>query len=245
MRRAGRLCRAVGRSRGAVRVTWKPFVIAHIADPRVDQPGAAARLAQAAERLVGERYLEAVIVSGELGSRPDAGAEIARILRASRRPLFIAGVSGGTAGPGGGAVGSVAPVRGLRLLSASRGSAAPAPAAVRALERPVREALAGIRGEFAVLALDWSPLEPGDEETAGAAAAFSYVLEGSEALRVVVCPAAEDRLAREGGLIYLETPPLSAGAVRLISVNQHRLDTWLRPLAAGAEDGPKTRSQTR
>ncbi len=220
------------------RVTWDPFVVVHIADPRVDQPGAAERLKQAAKRLVGERYLDAVIVSGDLGNGPDAAMEVARLLRASRRPLFIAG-------SGGDGIESDAPVRGLRLLAAAAGTVAPAPAAIRALERPVRDALAGIRGEFAVLALDWSPLKPGDGVEGSAAAGFSYVMEASEKLRVVVCPGTDGRVERQGGLIYLETPPLAAGSVRLIAVRKHRLKTWLRPLEHGATDGPATQVNTR
>jgi hypothetical protein len=136
-------------------------------------------------------------------------------------------------------------VRGLRLLSAVMGRAAPNPQAIQALEGPVRRSLAGVRGEFALLALDWSLLSSGDGEAAEAAPGFSYVLEGSEKLRVVLAPGAEPRLERRGGLIYLNTPPLEGGSVRLVAVTKHRLTTWLRPIHAGAVDGPKTKAETR
>lgn len=220
------------------RVTWRPFLIAHIADPMGGKPGALQRLRDAAARLVGERYLEAVIVSGDMGGPQIAVTAVARVLRGSRRPLFLAGSAVGV-------VESDAPVRGLRLLAMSAGSSDPSPNAVRALEDPVRDALAGIRGEFAVLALDWSPLKPGGDAEGGAAAAFSYMLEGSEKLRVVVSPGVEGRVERQGGLVYIDTPPLEGGQIRLIAVNGHRLTTWLRPIAEGGEDGPKTAVKTR
>ncbi len=64
-----------------------------------------------------------------------------------------------------------------------------------------------------------------------------YEMEASSRLRVVLLPSVEALATRRGGLVYLATPSITAGKLRLVQVEGYRLKTWLRSIETG-EDEP-------
>jgi len=207
-------------------VTWRPFRLAVLADPDLDAPESGSRLARAAAMLAGDRYIDAVVVTGRLG---DGGAaRVRELLAPALRPVIVVE-------PGDAARAAWSAVPGAALLTVSR-------AAADGAARSLRGRDAEFRGRWVAVALDAS-LRSGGEAPQGEVE-LAYSVEALERIRVLLVPGAAAGLHRAAGLVVVETPPLAAGAVRLLAVRGNTLETWMRDLESAA-DGPVSTAQTR
>ena len=208
--------------------TWRPFRLAHVAHPELDGPEAEARLARAAAALAGDRWLDAIVVSGRLG--PGGAARVAELLAPARRPLVVVRPDAPPFAP-------VRVFRGLRILPLAADRAADAATALR-------ESGEAWRGQFGCVVLDRA-LATGVDAPRGETD-LRYALDATPRIRLVLVADAAPSVDGSGGLVTLATAPLAAGEVRLVQVRDHGLETWLRRIDGDAPaDGPRTEAQVR
>lgn len=218
-------------------VAWRDLRIAHIAHPDIDAPGGAERLRQAAQVLAGERYLDAILVSGRLGGPSTTCAEL---LADANRPVIFAGDDQ----PGD----IVEPFRDLAVFVAGAREASRAAPVLQQREQE-------LRGRWGCALLSWAMSGVGQtggigspEEDESETADLEYSLAAVKRIRACLMPADRSDVDRRAGLVLLLTEGLAGGHLRMVEVSGFRLRTWLRPLDGDgdpARDLPRTVAETR
>ncbi len=235
---------------------WRPFVFAHVV---LDNDERGPEWAEEAERkagrvLKGARYLDFVCVGG-YGLRTGVD-EAGRILGLNVPVLTELALI-----RNGGHVRLGLPLPGVRVVCFVEGNPrVPMPMAGR-----LREEVALAHGEIVITKCEGalaealvasiggqplpfrpsgpvpeSPREVQEMLSVRDPARFDsliYEIEATPRIRVVVAPGTEAAVLRRAGLVYLITPPVTGGKIRLGSVEGYRLRTWLRSIETG-EDEP-------